>query len=287
MSRDHPRVCGEKGFRTFYHSPPAGSPPRVRGKAKCETDGKTVDGITPACAGKSKVLSCFQISDKDHPRVCGEKSGQKILQHGLGGSPPRVRGKDNEEIRRVSIERITPACAGKSLRRGICCVRRRGSPPRVRGKVLASGGGMAEDRITPACAGKRIGKTLAFPLLGDHPRVCGEKENGRRKRAHNVGSPPRVRGKDLPEVMVRDAKTITPACAGKRRSQPDGQRRAQDHPRVCGEKRVTVKSDLLQPGSPPRVRGKVHASPYHAGEVRITPACAGKRIEFSLALLCI
>ena len=50
---DHPRVCGEKGFRFRFHVLPPGSPPRMRGKViRCEELARVV-GITPACAGKS------------------------------------------------------------------------------------------------------------------------------------------------------------------------------------------------------------------------------------------
>ena len=30
------------------------------------------DGITPACAGNSRVVSRYQFWYRDHPRVCGE-----------------------------------------------------------------------------------------------------------------------------------------------------------------------------------------------------------------------
>ena len=30
-------------------------------------------GITPACAGKSAEILALLISEKDHPRMCGEK----------------------------------------------------------------------------------------------------------------------------------------------------------------------------------------------------------------------
>ena len=34
-----------------------------------------------------------------------------------------------------------------------------------------------------------------------------------------------------------------------------------DHPRVCGEKLLQVQLPGLQPGSPPRMRGKVESVP--------------------------
>ena len=52
----------------------------------------------------------------DHPRVCGEKQlGKNATDYTLG-SPPRVRGKAVYEAFGFTLRRITPACAGKSLR---------------------------------------------------------------------------------------------------------------------------------------------------------------------------
>ena len=52
--RDHPRVCGEKRMRSFWVSSVRGSPPRVRGKAPMQVSCTGMQGITPACAGKSE-----------------------------------------------------------------------------------------------------------------------------------------------------------------------------------------------------------------------------------------
>ena len=70
-----------------------GSPPRVRGKDGHIHVSKTPKGITPACAGKSQRLSRDTRSDRDHPRVCGEKNGCGRIFFERTGSPPRVRGK--------------------------------------------------------------------------------------------------------------------------------------------------------------------------------------------------
>ena len=51
-----------------------------------------------------------------------------------------------------------------------------GSPPRVRGKDAGAQGELQHPRITPACAGKRNFFASGLDFLGDHPRVCGEKD---------------------------------------------------------------------------------------------------------------
>ena len=52
-TRDHPRVCGEKGSSTFWSRNHSGSPPRMRGKGQVSVFLRVFVGITPACAGKS------------------------------------------------------------------------------------------------------------------------------------------------------------------------------------------------------------------------------------------
>ena len=71
---DHPRVCGKKANVVDAAGICTGSPPRVRGKDVIKAaDGSTI-GITPACAGKSTICDAFELMQRDHPRVCGEKS---------------------------------------------------------------------------------------------------------------------------------------------------------------------------------------------------------------------
>ena len=71
---DHPRVCGEKFLNPLLYLWLLGSPPRVRGKADVRRRGAYTYRITPACAGKREKLLFFSEKNKDHPRVCGEKT---------------------------------------------------------------------------------------------------------------------------------------------------------------------------------------------------------------------
>ena len=50
----------------------------------------------------------------------------------------------------------------------------------------------------------------------------------------------------------------------------------QDHPRLCGEKKRQAETEVLQPGSPPPMRGKVLDLLEDLCAVGITPAYAGK-----------
>ena len=152
-----------------------------------------------------------------------------------------------------------------------------GSPPRVRGKGRPHASGAGYTRITPACAGKSGALFPRHEIVQDHPRVCGEKTTTRKTSNFVQGSPPRVRGKALSDMLLLSITGITPACAGKSGDHRRQRQQAQDHPRVCGEKAALMLLELVTPGSPPRVRGKAAHSFPGMKSFRITPACAGKR----------
>ena len=72
-TRDHPRLCGEKGLIEILENGELGSPPPMRGKALTTIVLFIFFRITPAYAGKSDVVpDHFEIT-WDHPRLCGEK----------------------------------------------------------------------------------------------------------------------------------------------------------------------------------------------------------------------
>ena len=89
----------------------------MRGKAPINRDNKTVAGITPACAGKRCDRGPYMAGIRDHPRVCGEKIWVHNLSYEFQGSPPRVRGKVRVHDFYIAGMRITPACAGKRLKK--------------------------------------------------------------------------------------------------------------------------------------------------------------------------
>ena len=115
ISWDHPRVCGEKSFKTSTSCWSKGSPPRMRGKGIQPCNQWVRVGITPAYAGKSAHRVRRSDSMRDHPRVCGEKHTTFFVRPRKWGSPPRMRGKVTGSARAPLNARITPAYAGKSL----------------------------------------------------------------------------------------------------------------------------------------------------------------------------
>ena len=114
LSRDHPRVCGEKlGFpsATLYA---LGSPPCMRGKEILPPGQLAGARITPAYAGKSFLERIKASISRDHPRACGEKVTMSDACAKSMGSPPRVRGKGDPDPGLQKFSGITPAYAGKS-----------------------------------------------------------------------------------------------------------------------------------------------------------------------------
>ena len=95
--RDHPRACGEKPVAPYR-------------KLK-------EGGITPAHAGKRFGMHSAKGVNGDHPRACGEKMPSCATRSSWKGSPPRMRGKVDQLLLNAVRVGITPAHAGKSVRR--------------------------------------------------------------------------------------------------------------------------------------------------------------------------
>ena len=291
-------MCGEKAILVLHIDSAPGSPPRMRGKERRNHGTNVCGGITPAYAGKSGCCHHLVIFVEDHPRVCGEKEQREKSSLCQKGSPPRMRGKVRAKLAFARYSGITPAYAGKSQtycfrsflpgdHPRVCgekgsltrvCLVELGSPPRMRGKGWVVAVAVAFLGITPAYAGKSAAKEFACKDGRDHPRVCGEKCCVGFAHGHRLGSPPRMRGKVLPPSKIAFFPGITPAYAGKSLSHIHLLTICQDHPRVCGEKRLIVFVFRAVTGSPPRMRGKVvgvSCSTYFCG---ITPAYAGKSL---------
>ena len=90
-----------------------------------------------------------------------------------------------------------------------------GSPPPMRGKGTHDASQRSGRRITPAYAGKSICTCGLWLLVGDHPRLCGEKSSTSVLYLTIPGSPPPMRGKVASIFVPAISSRITPAYAGK------------------------------------------------------------------------
>ena len=113
VTRDHPRIRGEKILHRFLCQLRLGSPPHTRGKESISSVLKSLSGITPAYAGKRVVSREAARLAGDHPRIRGEKSFDLIIS--------------------ADTLWITPAYAGKSIQRKRHR-RKMGDHPRIRGE---------------------------------------------------------------------------------------------------------------------------------------------------------
>ena len=131
-----------------------GSSPRVRGKLRLGLPVVAMNGLIPACAGKTEFRKCARSESWAHPRVCGENRDAHKTATAYMGSSPRVRGKLMMRSGFQFVRGLIPACAGKTRCLGRVPVLRRahprvcgenptgmyarayltGSSPRVRGK---------------------------------------------------------------------------------------------------------------------------------------------------------
>ena len=170
----HPRVCGENSDVAPVAANSSGSSPRVRGKlGRVEAD-YPLDGLIPACAGKTCRAPSKPPGTTAHPRVCGENATEVEDVLDQWGSSPRVRGKPCFRRARRGPHGLIPARAGKTSpfpwgRPGVSAHPRacgengphmslydssQGSSPRVRGKRRACGARRSGGGLIPARAGK-------------------------------------------------------------------------------------------------------------------------------------
>ena len=89
-----------------------------------------------------------------------------------------------------------------------------GSPPHMRGTVVSSDSSRGKIGITPAHAGNSGCLYGKFNLPKDHPRTCGEQIFRATEMQLQKGSPPHMRGTDIPPELSSMAYRITPAHAG-------------------------------------------------------------------------
>ena len=115
--RDHPRRCGENTGVKIILGLIMGSPPQVRGKLFERYILGNWVRITPAGAGKTFAVNALCIISKDHPRRCGENAITAEDNNIKMGSPPQVRGKLRPPSDGQPCGGITPAGAGKTLKR--------------------------------------------------------------------------------------------------------------------------------------------------------------------------
>ena len=205
---------GEQYNTRQVHEWKKGSPPHARGAVEELARIKEADGITPACAGSSRVNCPAVLCEGDHPRMRGEQSSLQSRASQSRGSPPHARGAGFFRNFLGAAGGITPACAGSSQCKGLTSAFqwdhprmrgeqqvndasvpvREGSPPHARGAATGYGGFTEVAGITPACAGSSMEEADERRFAEDHPRMRGEQRRTASQGLGLLGSPPHARG---------------------------------------------------------------------------------------------
>ena len=253
------------------------------------------DGIIPAYAGNTPIVSCICPQAWDHPRVCGEHPNTANSRYMSRGSSPRMRGTHVGHDHVGAVRGIIPAYAGNTAEMvqdaqdtrdhprvcgehigwGFIGGTSKGSSPRMRGTLGRRLFRFRSVGIIPAYAGNTLKRDTASPSTRDHPRVCGEHFGAGVPVSISTGSSPRMRGTLKKRGKPMCVIGIIPAYAGNTHARRSRNSTARDHPRVCGEHLFRARRATYIQGSSPRMRGTRGANPRRAHRMGIIPAYAG------------
>ena len=231
----------------------------------------------PAHAGKTVGGFVATASAGEHPRACGENCPATGKSASTAGTSPRMRGKQTAYSADEVKARNIPAHAGKTYRMAkewilagehprVCgenCgrwwspTRWAGTSPRMRGKHADDPRQVDAMRNIPAYAGKTKFRVVHSFGVQEHPRVCGENGDAYGTSIWHRGTSPRMRGKRLVSIRSLIIRRNIPAYAGKTGHVFFVEISETEHPRVCGENRVSSKNFIRVSGTSPRMRGKL------------------------------
>ena len=251
----HPRVCGERVTSNSDIATKNGSSPRLRGTRIGAERGEPRRRFIPAFAGNAKLLSCPPASSPVHPRVCGERYWSSPWMVGRGGSSPRLRGTPATVLYARLRYAVHPRVCGE----------------RDRGFSSAA----LVMRFIPAFAGNARASAPRICTTPVHPRVCGERTLHADELAICGGSSPRLRGTLRDRLSQRHQVRFIPAFAGNAECFCTGPTNRAVHPRVCGERVISLRTTSRCSGSSPRLRGTLRTMQYQIEELRFIPAFAG------------
>ena len=114
-TKDHPRLRGEYFSLNATPDMILGSPPLARGILSSINSIVSGYGITPACAGNTKIADGNVAATEDHPRLRGEYCLSNHPVRTIQGSPPLARGIPSICFIVPLHLGITPACAGNTM----------------------------------------------------------------------------------------------------------------------------------------------------------------------------
>ena len=233
--RAHPRSRGENAVFRAHDETDQGSSPLTRGKPSPGPFRGVAARLIPAHAGKTYGWSDPAMAARAHPRSRGENLLHDRVSAAGGGSSPLTRGKHLQPRDCVTVHRLIPAHAGKTVlsptrfgdrtahprSRGEniwgvgCSGSGDGSSPLTRGKRGRKTAIASRVGLIPAHAGKTGKSRDPLAGRGAHPRSRGENATVSGDRATQAGSSPLTRGKRDGCEVCAPRERLIPAHAGK------------------------------------------------------------------------
>ena len=186
---------GEDGNSVSAVISRAGSPPHARGRQFAYFAAISDFRITPACAGKTRVLGFPPTCGPDHPRMRGEDVELGIDLDNNLWITPACAGKTSTPTTQKKRNPDHPRMRGEDSRRSSPTAADMGSPPHARGRPPHKKSNCSPPGITPACAGKTSNGSSTQSSATDHPRMRGEDLAHKVQVLKATGSPPHARGR--------------------------------------------------------------------------------------------
>ena len=291
----HPRIRGERTVTPNASSSVAGSSPHTRGTRKTAIWASVWAGFIPAYAGNALRRPPSIRQGSVHPRIRGERRGMRNrMAHGYGSSP-HTRGTQSGSLSRLPYLRFIPAYAGNASAREISNSEIRvhprirgerthddlvmalviGSSPHTRGTQSGSLCRLPYLRFIPAYAGNASAREISNSEIRVHPRIRGERTHDDLVMALVIGSSPHTRGTQSGSLCRLPYLRFIPAYAGNAVACETAWHTATVHPRIRGERLLTVRPSAKIAGSSPHTRGTQWDVALLEARHRFIPAYAG------------
>ena len=155
----------------------------------------------------------------------------------------------------------------------------RGSSPHARGTLWLPQCVDSGRRFIPACAGNANLSARLPGVSSVHPRMRGERVAQLEKNLGSLGSSPHARGTRRYRIPRRFHRRFIPACAGNASMWETTVSIKSVHPRMRGERFVTLLIRVSSRGSSPHARGTRLHDWGLAIPDRFIPACAGNATD--------
>ena len=164
---DHPRSRGVYRDRRDGNDAVRGSSPLARGLQPLVVGRRVHRGIIPARAGFTPSSGKSGYPPSDHPRSRGVYDHDLSDDRSVFGSSPLARGLLLDRVVQLTIERIIPARAGFTTRRGTTRWTA-GDHPRSRGVYVSAAG---EQRVVDGSSPLARGLRRVVDLSLDRVRI--------------------------------------------------------------------------------------------------------------------